>query len=144
MAEVNGDFQIGGIVGQGSQTNIEHCYNKGTIKGNNNIGGIAGHLFDFRAGEYTNNYLYYCYNIGSVTGTSQVGTVNGWFNCYDIDYIYWLSNPSYGAWGSIGNYRNATNQAALNSEKEVIDKLLSDTNNNFKEGDDGYPILNWQ
>ncbi len=64
---------------------VSNCYNKGTVNGNDNIGGVVG----FSDGTVTN-----CYNTGDVNGTkAPVGGVIGCnygtiTNCYYLDTAY--------------------------------------------------------
>lgn len=66
-ATVSGDYNVGGIVGHNAASAlIENCYNRGDISGCRNIGGICGQ----NEGD-----VEYCYSTGEMTGyyTGQSG-----------------------------------------------------------------------
>lgn len=69
---VIGNNNIGGLVGnvsEGSTTNISGCYNEGEISGNKYIGGICGCV--------KNSIIYSCYNEADIVGINGVGGVLG-------------------------------------------------------------------
>lgn len=75
---------MGGVVGFSDDGFIINCYHEGLVKGNNDIGGVAGYSF----GNVEN-----CYNIGDVYGTGNVGGVLGdnyssIKNCYNIGAVH--------------------------------------------------------
>lgn len=58
-ANIEGINSVGGILGQGSNSEIYNCYNAAEIKGDTSVGGIVGNSF---------RYIERCYNTAKVTG----------------------------------------------------------------------------
>ena len=65
---------IGGIVGQVIRNNntVRNCYSTGNISGANDVGGVAGNVYD--------STVEYCYATGIVSGTTSIGGVTGLVN----------------------------------------------------------------
>ena len=64
---VTGDHYVGGLVGAGGT--FSNCYSMGNITGNDEVGGLVGHI----AHETMDN----SYSMSSVTGSSSVGGLVG-------------------------------------------------------------------
>ena len=121
-AAISGYKAVGGILGQGTNTNgitIYSCANTGTIAGaNTQIGGIAGSITATATIES-------CYNTGDVNGFSNVAGIVGSGssgtslqvkNCYttgQIGIIEGSSNLSYGLVGGGKNKCSVANSYAL-------------------------------
>lgn len=121
-AAISGYKAVGGILGQGTNTNgitIYNCANTGTIAGaNTQIGGIAGSITATATIES-------CYNTGDVNGFSNVAGIVGSGssgtslqvkNCYttgQIGIIEGSSNLSYGLVGGGKNKCSVANSYAL-------------------------------
>ena len=82
---------IGGIAGRNVNdgSSVTSCYNKGTVSGKNNVGGIIG---------YNQKYMADCYNWGAVIGQKYVGGISGYNtgssssyvgmeNCYNAGFV---------------------------------------------------------
>lgn len=122
MAAISGNKAVGGILGQGTNTNgitIYSCANTGTIAGaNTQIGGIAGSITATATIES-------CYNTGDVNGFSNVAGIVGSGssgtslqvkNCYttgQIGIIEGSSNLSYGLVGGGKSTCSVANSYAL-------------------------------
>ena len=69
---------VGGIAGCASGDSnyprINNCYNSGSVRGSDNVGGIAGEI-----GRYMDDYgtITNSYNTGSISGSTQVGGIAG-------------------------------------------------------------------
>lgn len=81
MGSINGKNEysyIGGLIGmlynKGAETRIQRSYNKGSVKGNNYVGGITGYL---SGGTFQ---LKNSYNSASVTGNKWIGGLLGYGN----------------------------------------------------------------
>ena len=144
----SGNSNVGGIIGL-NQSNIENCYNRGTITGAyGNIGGIIGLNRGTLKNSYNagvingetetkgclvgnNNEFYY-----SETDTTYIGKIH---NCYSLEG---LSENLYGINNSIiGNecsFKTSTELQNLYSTLGEAFKADTDNINN------GYPILSWQ
>lgn len=121
-AAISGNKAVGGILGQGTNTNgitIYSCANTGTIAGaNTQIGGIAGSITATATIES-------CYNTGNVNGFSNVAGIVGSGssgtslqvkNCYttgQIGIIEGSSNLSYGLVGGGKSTCSVANSYAL-------------------------------
>jgi hypothetical protein len=78
---------IGGLIGfitsiSTATSKITECANYGSVKGVNNVGGVAGYL---------NNYaeLLNCYNRGNISGSkSNVGGITGYIHSSNAKYCY--------------------------------------------------------
>lgn len=121
-AAISGNKAVGGILGQGTNTNgitIYSCANTGTIAGaNTQIGGIAGSITATATIES-------CYNTGDVNGFSNVAGIVGSGssgtslqvkNCYttgQIGIIEGSSNLSYGLVGGGKSTCSVANSYAL-------------------------------
>ncbi len=75
---LNGGNNVGTIVGFATNVNIEQCGIKGTISGNQNVGGICGN------GIYQYDYYYSgnmaieeCYSEGNISGNDHVAGILG-------------------------------------------------------------------
>ena len=136
-AAISGYKAVGGILGQGTNTNgitIYSCANTGTIAGaNTQIGGIAGSITATATIES-------CYNTGDVNGFSKVAGIVGSGssgtslqvkNCYttgQIGIIEGSSNLSYGLVGGGKNKCSVANSYALEntaSSKALVPKANS-------------------
>lgn len=136
-AAISGYKAVGGILGQGTNTNgitIYSCANTGTIAGaNTQIGGIAGSITATATIES-------CYNTGDVNGFSNVAGIVGSGssgtslqvkNCYttgQIGIIEGSSNLSYGLVGGGKNKCSVANSYALEntaSSKALVPKANS-------------------
>lgn len=136
-AAISGYKAVGGILGQGTNTNgitIYSCANTGTIAGaNTQIGGIAGSITATATIES-------CYNTGDVNGFSNVAGIVGSGssgtslqvkNCYttgQIGIIEGSSNLSYGLVGGGKNKCSVANSYALEntaSSEELVPKANS-------------------
>ena len=92
--------KVGGIVGNNLQGTLQNVSNSGTVKGSQNVGGIAG---------LNNNEISNAANTGTVQGKKWVGGVIGYnnqgtlTNAYNIGSIS-ISNPAgpYGIGGAGG------------------------------------------
>ncbi|MCR4921624.1 MAG: LamG domain-containing protein [Bacteroidaceae bacterium] len=69
---------VGGLVGNAirGMEHFERCYNAGSIKGNEYVGGLLG------GHNYSTSWIYYdeiveCWNVGEVDGSSYVGGLMG-------------------------------------------------------------------
>lgn len=121
-AAISGNKAVGGILGQGTNTNgitIYSCANTGTIAGaNTQIGGIAGSITATAT-------IKSCYNTGNVNGFSNVAGIVGSGssgtslqvkNCYttgQIGIIEGSSNLSYGLVGGGKSTCSVANSYAL-------------------------------
>lgn len=136
-AAISGNKAVGGILGQGTNTNgitIYSCANTGTIAGaNTQIGGIAGSITATATIES-------CYNTGDVNGFSNVAGIVGSGssgtslqvkNCYttgQIGIIEGSSNLSYGLVGGGKSTCSVANSYALEntaSGKALVPKASS-------------------
>lgn len=136
-AAISGYKAVGGILGQGTNTNgitIYSCANTGTIAGaNTQIGGIAGSITATATIES-------CYNTGDVNGFNNVAGIVGSGssgtslqvkNCYttgQIGIIEGSSNLSYGLVGGGKNKCSVANSYALEntaSSKALVPKANS-------------------
>ena len=67
--DVTGDCNVGGLVGNGSNSIISNCYATGDVVGGGWVGGIVG--------EGSSSTISNCYATGSVTGTRTYSNVGG-------------------------------------------------------------------
>ena len=91
----NGGYRVAGIIGSAGNTEINKCYNKGTIlseaKDYSYVGGISGN----------EGNVFYSYNAGEIHGASYIGGIVGYTskevnNVYNIgDIIQKGDNKSY-------------------------------------------------
>lgn len=111
-AAISGYKAVGGILGQGTNTNgitIYSCANTGTIAGaNTQIGGIAGSITATATIES-------CYNTGDVNGFSNVAGIVGSGssgtslqvkNCYTTGQIGIIEGSSNLSYGLVGGGKN--------------------------------------
>lgn len=82
---VSQSSHAGGIVGSGlGTTQVERCYNKGSVRGAPTSDGGVGGIIGTRANT---SLVKNCYNQGPVSGTFRVGGISGWVggieNCYN-------------------------------------------------------------
>ena len=88
IGKVNGDHNIGGVVGQNVGTPINNCYNTGDVSGKEGIGGITGSEDSFN-GKISN-----CYNIGKISGTTYMGSIVGESSAESILNCYYLKGTA--------------------------------------------------
>ncbi len=67
--DVTGDCNVGGLVGNGSNSIISNCYATGDVVGGGWVGGLVG--------EGSSSTISNCYATGSVTGTRTYSNVGG-------------------------------------------------------------------
>ncbi len=68
--DINGQNNVGGVVGRKLGGAISNSYASGTVEGQNNVGGLTGNNYN---GSIANSYA-----SGSVTGTQYVGGLTGY------------------------------------------------------------------
>ena len=100
---VNGEFNVGGIVGVSSGLDntiwIKDCYNRGNVIGDTkDIGGIGGYI------GYS--LVENCYSQATVSGNTNVGGICGNSNKVDFQNAYYDSNLYTG--DAIGYLKDAT------------------------------------
>ena len=78
--DVTGDCNVGGLVGNGSNSIISNCYATGDVVGGGWVGGLVG--------EGSSSTISNCYATGSVTGNNNVGGLLGWSNYGTINNSY--------------------------------------------------------
>ncbi len=61
--EVNGDYNVGGIVGHGNNIAMSNCYSTGKVRGDRTIGGLIGEC----RGSNLNN----CYSAAKISGAGH-------------------------------------------------------------------------
>ena len=103
VGKVNGEFYVGGIVGESSGSGntiwIKDCYNRGNVIGDTkDIGGIGGYI--------GSSLVENCYSQATVSGNTNVGGICG--NGYKADFqnAYYDSNLYTG--NAIGYLKDAT------------------------------------
>ena len=103
VGKVNGEFYVGGIVGESSGSGntiwIKDCYNRGNVIGDTkDIGGIGGYI--------GSSLVENCYSQATVSGNTNVGGICG--NGYKADFqnAYYDSNLYTG--NVIGYLKDAT------------------------------------
>ena len=113
---VTGEIHVGGVVGDGSNSDITDCYNEGRITGKKeDVGGVVGYgrtitncynigivngnervggVVGYSVGDATTMTITNCYNTGSITGSNYVGGVVGYnssnshvTDCYNTSSI---------------------------------------------------------
>ncbi len=73
--DVSGDDDVGGLVGDCSNSTIRNCYTTGSVSGDDDVGGLMGEC-------YNNSTISNCYTTGSVIGSDDyVGGLVG--DCYN-------------------------------------------------------------
>ena len=100
---VNGEFNVGGIVGASSGLGntiwIKDCYNRGNVIGDTkDIGGIGGYI--------GSSLVENCYSQATVSGNTNVGGICGNSNKVDFQNAYYDSNLYTG--DAIGCLKDAT------------------------------------
>ena len=103
VGNVNGEFYVGGIVGESSGSGntiwIKDCYNRGNVIGDTkDIGGIGGYI------GYS--LVENCYSQATVSGNTNVGGICGDSNKVDFQNAYYDSNLYTG--DAIGCLKDAT------------------------------------
>ena len=103
VGKVNGEFYVGGIVGESSGSGntiwIKDCYNRGNVIGDTkDIGGIGGYI------GYS--LVENCYSQATVSGNTNVGGICGNSNKVDFQNAYYDSNLYTG--NAIGYLKDAT------------------------------------
>ena len=103
VGKVNGEFYVGGIVGEsygsGNTIWIKDCYNRGNVIGDTEkIGGIGGYI--------GRSLVENCYSQATVSGNTNVGGICGNSNKVDFQNAYYDSNLYTG--NAIGYLKDAT------------------------------------
>ena len=94
-SNIRGYDYVGAISGGADRyVIINNCYNKGTVTGNDSIGGIVGESWGYRPISTTeHNQIYNCYNEGVIVGIDYVGGIVGRthrtavYSCYNLGEI---------------------------------------------------------
>lgn len=132
---------IGGIIGTLWSSNVKNCYNTGTIKGMNRIGGIIGNS--------TNNSLVAnCYNLTpNILGNLGVGNLIGTSTSTTGRNLGWVSGKtpigqdSGGSWSSYAEYT----QTQMHDQNELLNLLNTGDGaglwNKASIFNNGYPYL---
>ncbi len=131
---VNGNGYMGGLVGCTSRAKITKCFNSGTVKGENSyVGGIVG--FNDSMNSVVNN----CYNNGNICGANSVGGIAGYNfgiveNCYNIGFVEGTGENIGGAVGE--NLKTVTNCYYLaNSDIDGINGTMAKSAEQFATED---------
>ena len=103
VGKVNGEFYVGGIVGEsygsGNTIWIKDCYNRGNVIGDTEkIGGIGGYI--------GRSLVENCYSQATVSGNTNVGGICGNSDKVDFQNAYYDSNLYTG--NAIGYLKDAT------------------------------------
>ena len=141
--EINGDEQIGGIVGQigmDAEIYLNNCYNTGKVKTEDCVsGGIIGWVANTRtSGKVEKNY-----NIGQITGSRLVGGAIGRYepkNCaivFENNFTLDTVAPENEDFNILKSESEMKSNEFLNLLGKENWKMVSNKNN-------GYPMLNWQ
>ncbi len=101
MSAVSGTGEyVGGMAGWAVSCPIDNCYNTGMIKGDENVGGIAGDAASYGS---VSGSIKNCYNIGTVNGNKKVGGIagwvlgiKGWFSTGTVSNCYYLKQTAVG------------------------------------------------
>lgn len=138
LGEISGaKYSAGGIVGLNQGDSINKCYNLGVVKGDSQVGGIAGANYS----EVKDSYSI----IGGKSDSGSFGAIAGSNNNLGkISNCYYSEDmPAIGE----GN-GEVTNVKKLNSQNMPSVMSVINANNDFKEDtndiNNGYPILEWQ
>ena len=139
---------IGGIVGfqKGSNPSpsTSYCYNKKSVYGASNLGGIVGDLSAgnvencYNIGQVTAGVSWTVYNKGGICGRSLSGT--NVKNCYTLNSLD-LDVVGIPEENTVDSLSKKETEANMKSAEFVT--TLNSTEINFGKVD-GYPILNWQ
>ena len=105
VGKVNGEFYVGGIVGEsygsGNTIWIKDCYNRGNVIGDTEkIGGIGGYI--------GRSLVENCYSQATVSGNTNVGGICGNSDKVDFQNAYYDSNLYTG--NAIGYLKDATTE----------------------------------
>ena len=155
---------MGGILGVTSPsysgTEIDSCYNLGTLKSTNtdsHVGGIVGYVH--MGSTSTQPLIHNNYNAGEISGSDCIGGVVGYQNSASVDsgYLYknfYLANSKYkGSNTSDGAFEDEAfssfDKSASCNYLELISNLGDAYCSDEKSGDSyvyngGYPVLRWQ
>ena len=79
---VNGDYGVGGLVGENEHGTVNNSYSSGNVTGQSSVGGLVG----FNRGTVSNSYF-----SGNVTSNSYVGGLVGW-NSATVSNSYYNYN----------------------------------------------------
>ncbi len=127
-----------GILGFASAMNqsIQNCYNAGSIKGGDRVGGIL-------CGAPATYTVKNCYNIGSLATTNdgKIGGITGWYNSGTLENCFVITKD--------GDNIGGTGTISQDAIKVIAgkDDLLAALGDEFKQDtgiNGGYPILKWQ
>lgn len=139
FGSVNGNYEVGGLIGHFSDLVIKNCYSTSAVSGINQIGGLIGKKY---FGSLQN-----CYSTGAVTGTG-----------YDIGGLvgYSYGGTTRNCFWDIISSGQTTSDAGLGkttSEMKEIQTFLDagwgfidgrSTNENWVLPDNDYPKLAWE
>ena len=135
--DIEGQLNIGGIIGSGDGSTVSSCYNTGSIQANNNAGGILGQMYNL--GIVKN-----CYNVGNIKTVEEynklVGAIVGVFNDTQTINTYYLQN-------TINSGKDIDNNSTVfttEGVKSLYQKLGSTYKEDKNNINNGYPILEWQ
>jgi hypothetical protein len=92
---VGSSFHIGGFVGNSRYSEFMRCGSKGTVSGDDVVGGFAG---------YTSSSAYDCYSQCDVSGSDSVGGFAGQTENYDFDYINCYSSGHVSGRSLVGGF----------------------------------------
>ena len=144
---IQGEYNIGGVVGYALSSTITNCYNTGSVSGRSSVGGVVGYTYSYSTitncyntgtiegtGDYVGGVVGYalsstitnCYNTGSVSGRSSVGGVVGYAgadltNCYNTGTVEGTGEYVGGVvgWASNSTIANCYNTGSVSGENSV-------------------------
>lgn len=127
----------GGFIGDAStETFITDCYARGTVSGSNSMGGFAG--------QHDNCFIQRCYASVTVTGENQKGGFSGSGSPTSISNSFWDTDTS----GLEDSFGGEGRQASAMTYPFVTDIFptwdFEEVWGSSQEENDGYPFLQWQ
>ncbi len=129
---VSGSSDVGGVCGSiFNGFTITGCYNTGTVSGNSFVGGVCGRKYN--GGKITG-----CYNTGKVKGGSSVGGVCG-YNYYGGTITGCYNTGEVSGSGSVGGVCGSSLSEIINCyfNSSICDKVAIGTNSGTATNVDG-------
>ena len=109
--DVEGNHEVGGIVGRADGTVIRNVSYAGRVDGMRDVGGIAGYTWS--------TTLQQAWNAGTVTGSQQVGGIVGVANGGTIRHAVWKAGSAVQAVGALSSGADVTTDVKFAAEADM-------------------------
>lgn len=134
--EVQGNNEVGGITGRNYTGDLTDCYNRGSVSGRRNVGGLVGISLN-------RSFVTNCYSTGSVEASVNAGGLIGSVNETETENSYWDVQSSQINESAAGEPRFSDQMKYPQAANTYVRWDFDETwiADRYSHTNDGYPFL---